>query len=210
MKIDPKATNQTRTRYQRIAPLYDTMEILAERSYTKWRTRLWSTIKGPKVLEVGVGTGKNFPYYPPCVSVTGIDLTPGMLRRAERRAVELDVDVDLRLGDVQNLEFPDNSFDEVVTTFVFCSVPNSVLGFKEVARVLKPGGQLLMLEHMRSEKPLLGTLMDLANPIAVRIMGANINRHTLDNVQASNLEIEFLENMGAGDIFKFIKATPIS
>lgn len=208
--INPKATHQTRSRYERIAPLYDTMEILAERSYAEWRTRLWSAVKGPKVLEIGVGTGKNFPYYPPDVSVTGIDLTPGMLRRAERRAVELDVDVDLRLGDVQTLEFPDNSFDEVVTTFVFCSVPNPVLGFKEVARVLKPGGKLLMLEHMRSEKPLLGTLMDLANPIVVRMMGANINRQTLDNVQAGNLEIEFLENMGAGDIFKFIKATPIS
>lgn len=208
--INSKATNQTRSRYDRIAPLYDTMEILAERSYAEWRTRLWSAVKGPKVLEVGVGTGKNFPYYPPDVSVTGIDLTPGMLRRAERRAVELDVDVDLRLGDVQTLEFPDNSFDEVVTTFVFCSVPDPVLGFKEVARVLKPGGQLLMLEHMRSKKPLLGKLMDLVNPIAVRMMGANINRHTLDNVQASNLEIEFLENTGAGDIFKFIKATPIS
>lgn len=206
MKLDPKATNRTRTRYQRIAPLYDAMEIFAKRSYAEWRTRLWSTVSGPKILEVGVGTGKNLSYYPTAVTVTGIDLTPGMLQRAARRADELNLDVELRLGDIQNLEFADNTFDEVVATFVFCSVPNPVLGFQEVARVLKPGGRLLLLEHMRSDKHLLGKFMDITNPIIVRMMGANINRRTIDNLSASTLEIEMIENVGVWDIFKFVTA----
>src|SRR3989337_959310 len=110
---DPIATTAARARYQRIAPLYDLMEILPEWRYAPWRERLWSLVKGPKVLEVGVGTGKNMRYYPPGLGITAIDLTPGMLERARKRAQKLDLEVDLRLGDVQDLDFPDGSFDSV-------------------------------------------------------------------------------------------------
>lgn len=120
MSIDQKETARTQARYQRIAPLYDAMEVLAERRYADWRPRLWSLVEGPQVLEVGVGTGKNMPYYPDGVDVTAIDLTPGMLERAKTRAAELNAAVDLRLGDVQDLDFPNKTFDDVVATFVFC------------------------------------------------------------------------------------------
>lgn len=182
------------------------MEAFPERRYMPWRQRLWSLVKGPKVLEVGVGTGKNLPYYPPGIEIIAIDLTPGMLARARKRAQKIGLDLDLRLGDVQDLEFPDESFDAVVATFVFCSVPDPVLGLKEVRRVLKPGGQVLLLEHVRSERPVLGRLMDLLNPLVVRLMGPNINRRTVDNVQRAGLKVERVESLGMGDIFKLIIA----
>lgn len=204
--IDQEQTEATRRRYSRIAPVYDAMDSLSERRYRSWRERLWSLVRGPALLEVGVGTGKNIPFYPADLKVTAIDLTPGMLDRARRKAASLDVDVDLRAGDVQALEFADGEFDDVVTTFVFCSVPDPMLGLSEVRRVLKPGGRLLMLEHVRAANPLLGLLMDAANPLAVRMAGANINRRTVDNVARTGLELEHVEDVGLRGIFKLIVA----
>ena len=206
MPIDTAATARTQARYQRIAPFYDRMEGLAERRDHPWRRRLWSLVRGPQVLEIGVGTGKNMPFYPPGLSVTAIDLTPGMLERAHRRAAALGVNVTLQSGDAQQLDFPDDTFDEVVATFVFCSVPDPVLGLREAARVLKPGGRLLLLEHVRAVAPLLGALMDLLNPVVVRMMGANINRRTVENVQRSGLYVQQVEDVGLGGIFKLIVA----
>lgn len=206
MPINEQETARTQARYQRIAPLYDTMEILAERRYADWRPRLWSFVQGPEVLEVGVGTGKNMPYYPEDVEITAIDLTPGMLARAKVRAAELDAKVRLRLGDVQSLDFPDQSYDDVVATFVFCSVPDPILGLNEIARVLKPNGRLLLLEHVRSANAVLGRLMDVLDPLTVRLMGPHINRRTVENVQQSQLQIESVDDMGLGGIFKLIVA----
>ena len=206
MSVDPKATNQTQARYQRIAPLYDRMEVFAERSYQPWRARLWSMVRGPKVLEIGVGTGKNMPFYPEGLDITAVDLTPGMLDRARKRATQLNIDVNLSLGDVQNLDFPDGMFDEVVDTFVFCSVPDPLLGLKELARAVKPGGSVFMLEHVRAAKPALGILMDVINPVVVRMTGANINRRTVENVNSSELQLERVEDLGTGDIFKLMVA----
>lgn len=192
---DEKATALTRSRYQRLSPLYDRMEGGAERRYTPWRTTIWSLVRGPNVLEVGVGTGKNLPYYP-----------PGMLERARPRARALNISLDLRIGDVQALEFPDATFNTAIATFVFCSVPNPVLGLRELKRVVKPGGRVLLLEHVRSQNEIVGFIMDALNPLVVRMMGANINRHTVENVQESGLVLEKVETLGMGGIFKLIRA----
>lgn len=203
---DQDATEVTRRRYQRNARFYDRMEGGMEKRHGPWREQLWPLVKGPTVLEVGVGTGKNMPYYPEGLTITAIDLTPGMLERAKVRAQELHRPVALNLGDVQHLDFANQTFDTVVATFVFCSVPNPILGLQEIRRVLKPGGTLLLLEHMRSEQPAIGKIMDWLNPLVVRMMGANINRRTVDNVRQSGLEIAELVDLDSGGIFKRIIA----
>jgi ubiquinone/menaquinone biosynthesis C-methylase UbiE len=195
-----------RNRYQRISPFYNVMEILPECRYISWREELWSLVKGPEVLEVGVGTGKNIAFFPDGVKVTGVDLTQGMLEQARNRAAILKRDATLLLGDAQSLEFPDATFDTVIATFVFCSVADPVQGLREVSRVVKPGGQVLLLEHVRSAKPILGELMDILNPALVRVTGANINRRTVDNVRGAGLSIDHVENLGVGDIYKMIIA----
>ncbi len=205
-QAESHASSPTRDRYQRISQVYDVMEILPERRYISWRERVWSLVKGPEVLEVGVGTGKNIAFYLAGVRVTGVDLTPGMLDRAHKRAAILNREVTLLLGDAQNLEFPDASFDTVVATFVFCSVSDPVMGLRELGRVVKPDGQILLMEHVRSAKTLVGELMDLINPVMVRLTGANINRQTEENVRRSGLLIERVEDLGMGDIFKLIIA----
>ena len=164
-------------------------------------------IKGPTALEVGVGTGKNFPYYPSGVQVVGIDLSPGMLARARRKASELDQHVDLHEMDVQSLKFQDHSFDTVFATFVFCSVPDPVAGLRELRRVCRPSGRLLLLEHMRPENVVLGLIFDALNPMVVRMMGANINRRTMDSIRSAGWTIRIEENLSS-DIVRWIEAVP--
>jgi len=181
--IDARATAATRARYDRIARMYDAMERGSERRFAPWREALWQQVRGPRVLEVGGGTGKNMPFYPPGMDITAVDLSPRMLERARTRAAREGYGVNLQEADIQALPFPDASFDTVVATFVFCSVPDPILGLGELRRVLVPCGQLLLLEHVLARHPLLRTLMQAANPVVVRLMGANVNRRTVQNVQ---------------------------
>jgi len=204
LMIDQRETQITRRRYQRISAIYDIIETLAETKYHPWREHLWAGVRGPEVLEVGVGTGKNMPFYPDHLSITAIDLTPGMLVRAQKKKEKLGLGVDLHIGDVQKLDFNDDTFDAAVATFVFCSVPDPIGGLKELQRVVKSGGQIILMEHVRSGIPLLGAMMDILNPMMVRIIGANINRPTVDNVRRAGVEIERVEHLGRGDIFKLI------
>lgn len=205
-----RETAITEARYDRIAPLYDAMQWLNERTvFQQWRQELWPRIPAGRILEVGVGTGKNMPYYPPGpgVPVTAVDLSQGMLDRARRQARELNLEVDLRQMDVQQLIFPDASFDTVVATFVFCSVPEAVQGLREVGRVTRRGGDIWLLEHVRIDRPVIGPLRDVLNPLIVRVMGANINRQTVENVKRAGLTIVSVENI-KGDLVKLIHARP--
>jgi ubiquinone/menaquinone biosynthesis C-methylase UbiE len=204
----PRQTNLTRKRYNRLAFLYDFLEAPLEwLRFGKWRCRLGDEIAGPSVLEVGVRTGKNLTYYPPDVSITGIDLSPRMLEKAKTKAAVLNLDSDLKEMDVQQLTFPDHSFDTVFATFVFCSVPNPSLGFMELRRVCKRDGKSLLLEHMRPGNFLLGMLFDVFNPLVVRMMGANINRRTMRNIRKAGWRVQVEEHLSL-DIVRWIEAIP--
>ncbi len=193
---DDRRTRLTRRRYDRNAPLYDMMERLAETgTFRRWRARLWQLVQGEEIreqeiLEVGVGTGRNLAYYPAGSRVTAIDLSPRMLERAKRRADALGrADVQLLEMDIEHTPFPDASFDAAVSTCVFCSVPDPVAGLCEIRRVLRPGGRLYMLEHVLSRRPVVRQLMQLANPLVVRIGGENINRDTRRNLEIAGFRV---------------------
>jgi len=202
-------TIETRARYDRLAPFYNLMEALMERlAFARWRKELWSLVGGQRLLEVGVGTGKNTPYYPRGAKVAAIDLSPKMLARASRRGREMGERLDLYLMDAEDLAFPDHTFDTVVAGFVFCSVPDPVRALKEQGRVVRPGGRIVLLEHVRSDIPPWGRLMDLLNPLVVRLTGANINRPTLENIGRARLEIEEERDLSPLGIVKLIVAKP--
>ena len=204
--LNDKKTALARSRYDRIAPLYDWLEILPERRFSPWRKQLWADVPAGQVLEVGVGTGKNFPYHPVEATITGIDFSEGMLARGRRKAEKLGKTVDLHHMDVQQLDFRADTFDVAVATFVFCSVPDPVLGLRELGRVVKPDGQIFLLEHVRIGRPLIGSLMDLMNPLVVRLYGANINRRTVENVKRAGLFIESAADLGPLGVVKWIVA----
>jgi ubiquinone/menaquinone biosynthesis C-methylase UbiE len=210
-EIDSRATNITKRRYDRIARFYDLMESMMERLlFRTWRNLVWQALNSAsEILEIGVGTGKNMAYYPENAKITAIDLSDRMLALARKRAEIANIkNVNLMQMDAQALIFPDDSFDAVVATFVYCSVPDPVLSLREIKRVLRPDGKAVFLEHMYPENPLLGNIFDLLNPIVVRIWGAHINRHTLANIQKAGLEIQMVNNLSRYGIFRLIIARP--
>ncbi len=200
-------TEIARKRYNRAARFYDVEQAVGERLiFRRLRRQFWT--KAPAtgtILEIGVGTGVNIGYYPAEAHVTAIDISDRMLARAKQRAERLHAAVDLALMDAQHLDFPDATFDAVVATCVFCSVPDPVAGLREAWRVLKPGGTLLLMEHVRSDNPVLGKVMDLVNPLMVRMSGANINRRTLENVRRAGVH-DFDASSHAFGIVKLIEA----
>ena len=197
----------TRARYDRLAPLFDLLEWLPEQgSFGRWRARLWKGVAPGLLLEVGVGTGKNIPHYPPGAAVTAVDVSPRMLARAARRTARLGRHVGLHLMDAQALTFPDAAFDAAAATFVFCSVPDPVQGLRELGRVVRRGGSIHLLEHMRAEHRILGRVMDWLDPLVVRVTGAHINRRTLVNVLAAGLKIDAVEDLAPRGMVRLITA----
>jgi ubiquinone/menaquinone biosynthesis C-methylase UbiE len=200
--------NLTRKRYDRIAFFYNLMDAPLEHlRFASWRPMIRDRIKGRKALEVGVGTGKNLDYYPDEVEITAVDLSPRMLKHARRRVGMLGLNVRLLEMDAQNLAFPDQCFDTVFATFVFCSVPDPVEGLRELRRVCKPDGRLVVLEHVRPGNTIFGIFFDLLNPFVVRMMGANINRRTVDNIKKAGWHIQAEQNLSS-DVVRLIEAIP--
>jgi ubiquinone/menaquinone biosynthesis C-methylase UbiE len=128
-----------------------------------------------------------------------------MLARADTRKASAPVPVNLAVMDVQGLDLASASFDTVVATFVFCNVPDPLQGLKECRRVLKGGGRLVLLEHVRSDGARLGRLMDLLNPWTVRLLGDHINRTTATTVAAAGLTVVSVQNLLA-DVVRLIVA----
>ncbi|SEA40622.1 Methyltransferase domain-containing protein [Thalassobacillus cyri] len=184
--MNNKQTETIKRRYNRISSVFDVMDRMIRE---KWREDLLQHAHG-KVLEVGVGTGSNLKFYPKYVEVTGIDFSPAMLEKARNKARKMPQSFDLIEMDAQQMEFPDNTFDTVVSTCVFCSVPDPVQGLKEIRRVTKAEGKVIMLEHMRSDNEVVGKAMDILNPIGLNIVGANINRKTIKNIEQAGMKVE--------------------
>lgn len=184
------------------------MEAPMEGMFSKWRKQMLKDISG-KTLEIGIGTGKNIPYYPENVDLTGIDFSEKMISKAKEK-VTGSKNIQLLEMDAQQMQFDDNAFDTVVTSCVFCSVPDPVQGLKEIRRVCKNGGKILMLEHVRSHKKVVGPLMDVFNFIPLYLIGANINRETLQNLLKAGFQPENIEGKNLWfDIVKLIQINNI-
>ncbi|MBA1336972.1 MAG: Phosphatidylethanolamine N-methyltransferase [Firmicutes bacterium] len=197
-------TDKIRRRYDRISRVYDILENPMERMSLKgWRIELMKELRG-KVLEVGVGTGKNIQYYPDNLDITAIDFSERMLDRARLRAAKYNKKANLMLMDVQNMSFEDSTFDTVFTTCVFCSVPDPLKGFKEIKRVTRKGGRIILIEHVRSEGKVVGALMDILNPLVVSLYGANINRRTVENLKKAGFEELQVTNLWKDIVLKIV------
>lgn len=178
-------------KYNRISHVYNWMDKMIK---AEWRKQLLNDLHG-NILEVGIGTGSNIKYYPNGIHLTGIDFSPGMLKYARREAKNVSFPIRLIEMDAQKMKFENITFDFVVATCVYCSVPNPIKGMEEMKRVCKPNGRILLLEHMRSENPILGKVMDLLNPLVVGTYGANINRRTMTNIDKAGLKVEKEEQL---------------
>ena len=160
------------------------------------------------VLEVAIGTGLNLEHYPADIRLTGIELSPGMLRLARERAVELEREVDLREGDAHQLDFADGSFDTVVCTFSLCAIPNHDQAVAEMHRVLKPGGLLLLVDHVESPNLFGRAVQRLAEVVTVRMGGEHFRRRPLNVVLAEGLTIERRERFGLGLVERLAARKP--
>jgi ubiquinone/menaquinone biosynthesis C-methylase UbiE len=194
-------------RYQRIAWVYDLLDLPFEYGrYRKIRPLLFQGLAG-RILEAGVGTGRNFPFYPPGSEVVGIDVSPAMLARAERRRHSAATTVELRQMDVTRLGFPDRSFDAAVATFLFCTLPDElqVAGMRELGRVVKPGGIIRCLEYTRPRSGIRRAMTRLWEPWVSWAYGAGFDRATETHVPEAGLQL-FESRFVADELIKLIGA----
>ncbi|MGH2653340.1 MAG: class I SAM-dependent methyltransferase [Actinomycetota bacterium] len=194
--------------WAKLAPKYDRVIRLPERLlFEGGRAWVCSQAQG-EVLEIAIGTGLNLPYYPQEARLTGIDFSPEMLELAHQRARELDRDVDLRVGDAQQMEFADSSFDTVVCTLSLCSIPDDEKAVAEIGRILRPGGRVLLLEHVRSPNSLVRSFQRLLDPITVRFQGDHMLREPLDHLIAGGFQIERVERSRWGIVERVAALKP--
>jgi ubiquinone/menaquinone biosynthesis C-methylase UbiE len=204
-----RETNVTETeRVRRIqdkeAPHYDrSMGFFDRTLFGGGREWACSRVSGA-VLELAFGTGRNLPHYPADVRLTGIELSPGMLEIGKQRAEELGRAVDLRLGDAQALEFEDQSFDTVIITFGLCTIPDDRAAVAEAHRVLRSGGRLVLLEHVRSPSVAVRAVQRALDPLAVRFAADHLLRDPLDYLQNVGFEIESVERLKWGIVERVV------
>jgi ubiquinone/menaquinone biosynthesis C-methylase UbiE len=162
-----------------------------------------------EVLEIGIGTGRNLPHYQDEVRLTGVELSPSMLEIARARARELGREIDLRVGDAQALEFPDESFDTVVCTLSLCTIPDDRAAVAEVRRVLRPGGRFFLLEHVRSPLLPVRLAQRLLDPLAVRFQADHLLREPVEPLRAEGFEVEQLERSKLGIVERVAARKPV-
>ena len=195
--------------YQRIAPFYDLLDLPFEsRRYRGLRPLLFAGLDG-SILDAGVGTGRNFPYYPKGATVVGIDLSPAMLARAERRRSQSNATLELREMDVCHLDFADGSFDAAVATFLFCVLPEELqaTALRELGRVVKPGGVIRLLEYVRPQGTFRRILSRIWQPWIAWAYGASFDHQTEKHVTEAGLRLIDARYV-VDDLVKLITAQP--
>lgn len=194
-------------KYNRFAPWYDFVEGIPDALGIKRLRRNLLRKASGTVLEVAVGTGKNLPYYPPGCQITAVDISEAMLERARRRAERLSLSVAFSLMDAEALSFPSRSFDTAVSTLTVCTLPNATAALQEMARVCKPNGRILLLEHGRSDREWLARWQDRRDDRHAKQLGCHWNREPLESVKRAGLTVTRAQRCFFG-VFHLIEATP--
>lgn len=184
------------------------MWLLERLSLTMLRQRIVREAAGA-VLEIGAGTGANLPYYLPGITVAVMDMRPAHLAAAVAKARRANptLNVAAACGDAQQLPFPNQAFDSVVGTLVFCSIHDPLAALSEIRRVLRPDGQLLLLEHVRGQTPLTRRLTDWLHPLWFALQGeCHLNRETAVTVADAGFRVDSTTNHARG-LIQLIRAT---
>jgi len=190
------------------APRYDKQIAFFEKVQFAGGREWLAERAGGRVLDVAVGTGRNLPYYPADLTITGIELSPGMLAIARQRATDLGRDVDLREGDAEHLPFDDASFDTVLCALSLCTIPRPATALGEMRRVLVPGGRLLLLDHIGSTWPPVYAAQWLVQQITARAAGEYFTRRQLPLVKAAGFQIVETERLKAGTVERIHAVKP--
>ncbi len=194
--------------YDRMAPRYDRLIAVAERVMFG-AGRRWACAQATgRVLEVAIGTGRNLPFYPSDVQLTGVDISPRMLERARARAEAHPSPVDLQVGDAQHLAHSDASFDTVVATLTLCSIPDDQAAVAEMARVLRPGGRLILLDHVASRIAVIRAMQRTLDPVLIRWQGDHLVRESEPVVRRAGLLIEELDRSRWGIVLRLAARKP--
>jgi ubiquinone/menaquinone biosynthesis C-methylase UbiE len=179
-------------KYAITAKFYDILDFPWERIYRHWRKTILQDVHG-SVLEAGVGTGRNFAYYPADVNLTGIDLSPAMLEKAKVRAEEAQCSIFLQQADATLMkDIASNQYDWVISTFMFCVMPDILQpkALEQFVRILKPGARFKLLEMVYSKNPRIKFKQRLFAKFIKIVYGAGFDRHTLDHIQKNlNLKV---------------------
>ncbi|MGK5740366.1 class I SAM-dependent methyltransferase [Micromonospora sp. URMC 103] len=204
----PDRQQRLRGYWDRHAESYDRQMDFAERRLFR-DTRDWICARASgDVLEVAVGTGLNLPHYPPQVRLTGVEWSPRMLAIARRRAAELGRDVDLRPGDAQALDLADASFDTVVCTFSLCAIPDERRALDEMRRVLRPGGLLLLADHVRAAAWPVRLAQRLVELVSVPVGGEHFLRRPADQVRSWGWPVEAQDRFALGIVERLAARRP--
>ncbi|MBK7705710.1 MAG: methyltransferase domain-containing protein [Acidobacteria bacterium] len=183
--------------YDKIAERYDRLMAPLERNFLKrWREETLSLLPlNSRILEIGAGTGANFAYYPPAACAVASEISAEMIGKARSRSAG----ISLIRANVESLPFSSGSFDAAFATLVFCSVANPTDGFNELRRVVRPGGRIVLLEHVRPNG-LLGYLFDLFNIVSMALIEDRFNQRTSELAENSGLKIVELRRKALGAV----------
>jgi ubiquinone/menaquinone biosynthesis C-methylase UbiE/predicted ester cyclase len=194
----PNETDRVRRIFDKQAPKYDESMARFERLLFSGN-REWACSRAEgDVLEIAAGTARNLPFYSEDVRVTGVELSPEMAALGRKRAEDLGRQIDMRVGDAEALDFPDESFDTVVCSYGLCTIPDDASAVREAMRVLRPGGRILLAEHVRSPNPVVRTIQRVLDPLAHRFGGDHLLREPLDHLKAERFGVDEVRRQKAG------------
>ncbi|MFB9356716.1 class I SAM-dependent methyltransferase [Actinoplanes nipponensis] len=208
MTATPNETAKVLRAWEKSAPSYDKQIAFFEKVWFGGARQWLGTRAQGRILEVAIGTGLNLPHYPADATITGIELSPAMLAIAERRAADLGRDVELHTGDAQALPFPDEAFDTVVCALSLCTIPDPAAAIGEMKRVLVPGGQLLLVDHIASTWPPIRAAQWLLERLTIRAAGEHFTRRQLPLVRAAGYDIVEAERLKAGTVERVAARKP--